>query len=114
MEPYSVEEFGKYLKRKMMMLRIIGIIGCLAGVACLVVYALQKSNIIGEVISDWLLLINITYSMGVAFTSNSGLQGIKIGNPWQRLNAICAIFFYFLVVFLIGYGFASGNLYIKF
>ena len=114
MEPYSVEEFGKYLQRKMMLSRIIGIIGCLVGITSLVVYALQSSNIIGEVISDWMLLIMITYSMGVAFTSNSGLQGIKVGNPWQRLNAICAIFFYFMVVFLIGYGFASGNLYIKF
>lgn len=114
MEPYSVEEFGKYLKRKMVMSRILGILGCLMGLLSLVLYALQRANMISEVISDWLLLILLTYSMAIAFTFNSGLQGIKVGNPWQRINAFCAIFFYLLVVFLIAYGFASGNLNIGF
>lgn len=114
MEPYSVEEFGKYLKRKMVISRICGIMGCLIGIISLVVYALQKANIIGVLINDWMLLITLTYSMGVAFTFNSGLQGIKVGNPWQRINTIIAMFFYFFVVFLIAYGFASGNLVIKF
>ena len=114
MEPYSVEEFGKYLKRKMLMSRIMGLMGCLVGVISLILYALQSSHIINTVLSDWMLLITLTYSMATAFSFNSGLQGIKAGNPWQRLNMICAIFFYLLVVFLIAYGFASGNLYINF
>lgn len=114
MKPYSIEEYGKYLKRKLMLSRILGIIGCLVGLVCLLVYTLQKAHIINDLISDWLLLIILTYTMAAAFTFNSGLQGIKVGNPWQRVNTICAIFFYFFVVFLIAYGFASGNLRIQF
>lgn len=114
MEPYSVEGFGKYLRRKLMISRAIGILGCVVGLVSLILYALQKVNVVGHIMTDWLFLILLTYSMAVAFTSNSGLQGIKVGNPWQRINTICALFFYLFVIFLIAYGFASGNLTVQF
>lgn len=114
MKPYSVDGYGKYLRRKLMISRLIGILGCLVGIVSLVLYALQKANIVHELITDWLLLIVLAYSMAVAFTTNSGLQGVKVGNPWQRINMICAVIFYFFVIFLIAYGFASGNLVLQF
>lgn len=114
MKPYSIQDWGKYLKRKMMISRIMGILGCLIGVACIIIFALQKAKVMNVLINDWMCLITLTYSMALAFTLNSGLQGVKVGNPWQRVNAICAVFFYLFVVFLISYGFASGNLQVKF
>ena len=114
MKPYSVNEYGKYLKRKMVISRVMGILGCLIGLACIAVYILQRFSIITHILNDWMLLVMVTYTMAMAFTVNSGLQGIKVGNPWQRINTIFAMFFYLFVVFLISYGFASGNLTLKF
>ena len=110
MKPYSVADYGKYLKRKMMMARIFGIFGCLLGLVCITLYGLQKGNIVEEVINDWMLLVMLTYCMATAFTYNSGLQGIKAKNPWQRVNAACAIFFFLFVIFLLAYGIAIGYL----
>lgn len=114
MAPYNVKEYGKYLKRKMVMSRIMGILGCLIGLACITLYILQRLSVLSHIINDWMLLVMVTYTMALAFTVNSGLQGIKVGNPWQRINSIFAMFFYFFVVFLISYGFASGNLSVMF
>ena len=108
MKAYSVSEYGKYLKRKMMMARIFGIAGCLLGLLCIVLYGLQRGGIIEEAINDWMLLVMLTYCMANAFTYNSGLQGAKSNNPWQRVNALSAIFFYLFVIFLLAYGIASG------
>lgn len=114
MRPYSVPEYGKYLKRRMMMARILGIVGCVEGIICMIIFILQKTKVMGEVINDWMCLIILTFCMAQAFTLNSGLQWVKLGNPWQKINSICAIFFYLFVVFLISYGFASGNMTLKF
>ena len=110
MKPYSVSEYGGYLKRKMMISRFIGIIGCLLGLACVTLYILQKFSVIEGFMNDWMLLVVLTYTMAMAFTVNSGLQGIKVGNPWQRINTLLALLFYLFVLFLIVYGFTTGDL----
>ena len=110
MGAYSVAEYGRYLKRKMMMARIFGIAGCLLGIVCIILYGLQKGNFLIEIINDWMLLVMLTYCMATAFTYNSGLQGVKAKNPWQRINAVCAIFFYLFVIFLLSYGIYTGYL----
>ena len=42
------------------------------------------------------------------------IKDIKVGNPWQRINGIVSVMFYVLVVFLIIYGFVSGELQLQF
>lgn len=103
----QVADYSAYLKRKMMLSRILGILTCLFGFACIVLYYFKLVN-------DWMCLVVLAYCMGNAFSFNSNLQGVKIGNPWARLNAICSFAMYLLVVFLISYGFVSGNLTVKF
>ena len=114
MEPYSLPEYSKYLKRRLKITRLMGLFTCIVGLVCIILFGLQRTNLIRTLFADWMLVIIITYTMAAAFTLNSGLQGIKTGNPWARINASCAIFFYMCVVTLISYGFASGNLTIQF
>lgn len=96
-----------YLKRKMIVSRLTGIFACLIGLASIVLLYLK-------LLDEWMCIIIIGYAMATAFSSNSFLQGAKVGNPWQRLNFACAIFFYIVVVVLIVYGFISGELIIQF
>jgi hypothetical protein len=87
------------------MSRTVGILSSLLGLASIVAYFLKF-----EYVGEWMLMIIITYCMAAVFSSNSFLQDIKVGNPWQRINAICSIFFFICVIFLIVYGFISGQL----
>lgn len=103
----NMQEYNGYLKRRLMLSRILGIITCLVGITCLVLYYFK-------IVNEWMCLVVLTYCMANCFTLNSQLQGVRVGNPWQRINAICAMFFYLFVVFLISYGFASGNLVVRF
>lgn len=96
-----------YLKRKMMFARILGIIACLVALAGIVLRYLNLFN-------TWLCLILISYCLGIIFTFNSNLQNVKVGNPWQRINSICAVVMYMLVAFLIIYGFVEGILQTQF
>ena len=102
-----MNRYPKYLKRKMMTARIIGIIACLATIAGIVLKYF-------DIINEWLCIISISYSLGVIFSYNSNLQDIKVGNPWQRINAICAILIFAFVLFLVVYGFVSGQLQVQF
>lgn len=98
---------AKHLKHKMMMARLLGIFACLIAIAGIVLKYLG-------IVSDWLCIITIAYAMGTIFTFNSSLQDIRVGNPWQRINAICSLILYAFVIFLIAFGFSSGQLQINF
>ena len=114
MQPYSKQEYGQYMKRKLKTTRLMGLFTCIVGLTCLILFGFQKSGFIETLFSDWMLLVMLTYAMAAAFTLNSGLQGVRTGNPWARLNAIIAIGFFLLVVTLISYGFATGNLEVQY
>ncbi len=103
--PYKT--YGAFLRRKMIFARIMGILACAIAIASIVLMYYKM-------LSEWLCVIMIGYGMATAFSSNSFLQDIKIGNPWQRINMACAVFFYFGVFFLIIYGFVTGNLSTQF
>lgn len=102
-----MNNYAKHLKHKMMMARLLGILACLVAIAGIVFKYLG-------IVSDWLCIISIAYSMATIFLFNSSLQDIRIGNPWQRINAICALLLYAFVIFLIVYGFTSGQLQTNF
>lgn len=102
-----MNNYAKHLKHKMMMARLLGILACLVAIAGIVLKYLG-------IVSDWLCIISIAYSMATIFLFNSSLQDIRIGNPWQRINAICALLLYAFVIFLIVYGFTSGQLQTNF
>ena len=102
-----IQSYGSYLKRKMIMTRILGIFACLIALGSI---ALMYYNLV----SEWICIIAIGYAMATAFSSNSFLQGVKVGNPWQRINMVCAIFFYMAVLALIVYGFICGELSLNF
>ena len=98
---------AEHRRKKMRSSRIIGILSCLIALGSIVVYALGKLN-------PWLCIIVIAYGIASSFNSNSFLQDIKVGNPWQRINGFCSIFFYVVVVFLIAYGFATSQIQLQF
>lgn len=96
-----------FLRRKMRLSRAIGILCCMFAIACIILYYLKT-------ISEWLCIINIAYCAGTIFVANSFLQDIKVGNPWQRINAICGILMYAFSIFLIVWGFKEGLLSTRF
>lgn len=102
-----LKEQARFYKRKMMLSRIIGIFCCLMALGSIALYYFRPST-------QWLSLITITYCAGMVFTANSFLQDIKVGNPWQRVNAFCSIILYLFTVFLIIYGFVEGQLITNF
>ena len=102
-----MNEYTKHLKHKMMMARLLGILACLIAIGGIVLKYLG-------LLSDWLCIIAISYSMATIFTFNSSLQDIRVGNPWQRINAICSLLLYAIVIFLIEFGFTSGQLQTNF
>lgn len=103
----EVQDYAGFLKRKLMISRVLGIFTSLLGIACLFLYYFK-------IVNDWMCIVVLTYCMGNCFSFNSHLQGVKVGNPWQRINSILSFILYLFVIFLISYGFASGNLSIKF
>lgn len=103
----AVANYSAFLKRKMISSRIMGILVCLLALASIVAYYFKFVN-------EWLCMIVLSYCIATIFISNSFLQDIKVGNPWQRINSIFAIFFFLVVIFLIVYGFVTGNLATKF
>ena len=96
-----MDDYVAYLKRRMMVARLMGILACLVAIAGIL---LKYFNLINE----WLCIISIAYAMGTIFASNSNLQDIRVGNPWQGVNALAAALLYVFVIFLIAYGFAEG------
>ena len=102
-----MKEYAYFLKRKMMMSRIVGLLCCVLALASLVLYYFNLFN-------SWLNLITISYSVATIFTANSFLQDVKVGSPWQRVNAGCSIILYLFTVFLIVYGFIIGALTVGF
>lgn len=102
-----IANHSAYLKRRMIMSRVLGIMACIFALASIFLMYYK-------LISEWMCIITISYAMATAFTSNGFLQGIKVGNPWQRINMACAIFFYILVVGLVVLGFINGQLSFSF
>lgn len=102
-----MNDYAKHLRNKMMMSRLLGILACLIAIAGIVLRFL-------EILSPWLCIISIAYAMAIIFGFNSNLQDIRVGNPWQRINALLAVLMFALVIFLIVYGFVSGELEVQF
>ncbi len=96
-----------YRKRRMIFSRLFGIAMCIVCIVCLVAYYKEMFN-------EWLLMVILAFCMGTIFSTNSFLQDIKVGNPWQRVNSIVSVMFYVLMAFLIVYGFVSGELTLQF
>ncbi len=103
----ALQKEARYLKKRMITSRMIGILACLFSLAGIVVYYMSWIN-------EWLCIIIISYCLGNIFTSNSFIQDMKVGNPWHRVNGVCSIIFYLLTVALIIYGFVTHNLSLQF
>lgn len=108
MNGYSqkMNDYAKVLKRRLITSRLIGILGCLIGLACIVLYAYFH----GQTQWQWTCLVLLGYSLGTIFMQNCNLQAVKNGNPWERVNGICAILMFLLDIFILSYAMASGNL----
>lgn len=106
-QPSALQKEAKYLKKRMLISRVIGILACILSLTGIVVYYLSLIN-------EWLCIILIAYCLGNIFTSNSFIQDMKVGNPWHRVNGVCSIIFYILTVALIIYGFVTHNLSLQF
>ena len=98
----SMNDYVKHLKRKVMFSRITGIFACLVAIAGLVLKLLG-------VVADWWCIIMIAYAIATIFLLNANIQDIRVGNPWQRINTICSLIMFLFVIFLLVYGFTSGQ-----
>ena len=98
-----MDYYSKHLKRKMIKVRLAGIFACLIGIAGIVLRFL-------ELVPPWLCIISSAYAMALIFSFNGSLQGIRGGNPWARVNVFCALLMFAFVIFLIVYGFMTGEL----
>ena len=99
-----------YRLRKMKTSRVIGMLSCLLAFATIVIYYMDNVKFA----NDWMCIISLTYCLGSVFNSNSFLQDMKVGNPWQRVNGIISIAFYILMGFLIVWGFITKELVLQF
>lgn len=96
-----------FYKRKMIMSRIVGLFCCLLAIGAIIIYYFKTIN-------EWLSVITVAYCVATIFVTNSFLQDIKIGNPWQRINAICGIFLYLVTIFLMIWAFVQGHISTQF
>lgn len=96
-----------FYKRKMIMSRVIGVLCCLVAIGAIVIYYLKTIN-------EWLSVITISYCAATVFVTNSFIQDIRVGNPWQRVNGFCAILLYMFTVFLMVWAFIHGHLTTQF
>ena len=99
-----------YRLRKMKMSRFMGIFSCLLAFVTIVIYYFDNIKFA----NDWMCIISLVYCLGSIFNSNSFLQDIKVGNPWQRVNGVISIAFYVLMAFLIVWGFVTKELLLQF
>lgn len=108
MSSYSnqIQGYSKSLKKRMIVSRLFGIFGCCVGIASIVLYSFYKETTHWQ----WLCLIMMTYSLGMIFMQNCNLQAVKVGNPWQRVNGLCAILLFALDVMLITYALTTGKI----
>ena len=100
-----MNDYSKVLKKRLIVSRLIGILACLVGIACIVLFAYfhEQTN------WQWLCLILMAYSLGTIFMQNCNLQAIKVGNPWQRVNGACAILMYILDIIILVYALSTGK-----
>lgn len=101
----KMDDYSRVLKRRMVLARFMGIMGCCVGIACIVLYAYFHN----EEQWQWLCLTLMAYSLGTIFMQNCNLQAVKVGNPWQRVNGICAMLMYALDIAIITYALATGK-----
>lgn len=100
----QINDYSKVLKKRMITARLVGILGCLIAITCIILYAYNHDQTQWQ----WICLILMTYSLGTIFLQNCNLQTIKVGNPWQRVNGICAILLYAVDVVIITYALCMG------
>ena len=98
---------AKFLKRKMIMSRVIGLLCCLVAIAMIFIYYFKTIN-------EWLSIISISYCTATIFVTNSFIQDVRVGNPWQRVNGACAILLYLFTLFLLVWGFTHGHITTQF
>lgn len=98
------DAYSRTLKKRLVVSRLVGILACLVGIACIVLFALYHK----ETQWQWLCLIMLAYSLGTIFMQNCNLQAIKNGNPWQRINGFCSLMLYALDIFILVYSLVKG------
>ncbi len=95
--------YSLFLKKKLNFSRFMGFLSSACAVVLIVFYFLKF-------IDPWIGVIDISYLIGVTFTSNVTCQDIKVGSPWQKLNAFMAVVFYLIAIGLLVYSLVSGQI----
>ncbi len=95
--------YSSYLKKKLNRSRVMGMIASMIALVLVVLYFLGIADL-------WFSVINISYLLGMAFSSNVTCQDIKIGSPWQKFNAALSVFFYLFAIALMIYAFVCGGI----
>ena len=106
----AIQEYGRFLKRKMKMARILGICSCVLCILCMVGHYLKFSLLENELMTCLVL----TYCIANIFSANSNLQFVKSGNAWQRVNGILSIIVYLCSIALVIVSFATGEFVFSF
>lgn len=97
-----MDYYSKYIKRKILSLRLLGILSSLAGIGFVLFYYFN-------IINHWLCGIMICYIIALNFLVNSSYQEIFSGVKMSRTNLIIAILFLLFTIVLIIYTIVTGQ-----
>ena len=106
----AVQDYGRFLKRKLKMARVLGICSCVMCILCMVGYYFKFSLLANEMMTCLVL----TYFIANIFSANSNLQFVKSGNAWQRVNGILSIIIYLCSIALSIIAFVTGEFVFNF
>lgn len=99
----EVQNVGKYLKRKMVYARLMGLGFCLLCAGALALLALQMTD------HNTTILL-ICFCMAGLFMSNGNLQSVKNGRKMYVVNMLLACLFFLAVIAFTVLSFTSGQM----
>ena len=105
----GVQEWGDWLKRKLIYSRILGVICSLLCAGAMVLLYFKIGNF-----NNWMCTIVICFSMAGVFMANSNIQAVRSGRKWQVVNMLLALLCYAAVVVLVTISMLNGFIALSF
>lgn len=99
----EVQDMAKYMKRKMVYSRIMGVFFCLLAAGAIALLALQISG-------HYTTILLICFSLAGMFMSNGNLQSVKNGKKMYIVNILLACLFFAGVIAFTVLSFTTGAL----
>ena len=98
-----MDAYTRYLKKRLIGLRMVALLSALIGIAGIFLYFLNAVN-------PWVCAVIIAYSMAITFTLNSTYQEINSNAFWKKFSMALAFLGFIAIFAIIIYAFVSGAL----